>query len=62
MDNENLKNSLNKKQIPLQKNSKEPQKEVQIVTHSNDKKEIIHSNTSTSIVTNEKKITPFNSS
>ncbi len=62
LDNENLKNSLNKKQIPLQKSSKEPQKEVQIVTHSNDKKEIIHSNTSKSIVTNEKKITPFNSS
>lgn len=62
LDNENLKNSLNKKQIPLQKSSKESQKEVQIVTHSNDKKEIIHSNTSKSIVTNEKKITPFNSS
>lgn len=62
LDDGNLKNSLNKKQIPLQKSSKEPQKEVQIVTHSNNKKEIIYSNTSKSIVTNEKKITPFNSS
>jgi hypothetical protein len=62
LDNENLKNSLNKKQVPLQKSSKKPQKEVQIVIHSNDKKEIIHSNNSKSIVTNEKKITPFNPS